>query len=90
MPKKTIVVEDDDYDSDTFGHFVEVPPGERKRHNQQQYLKKYRETLGGDQIEKYEQIRKAHMTFRLNGFESPQGLLFISRLEGFLREVYQA
>lgn len=33
----------------------------------------YKERVLGEQIEKYEQVRRAHMVFRLNGFESPEG-----------------
>jgi hypothetical protein len=36
-------------------------------------LKGFKQRVQGEQIEKYEQIRRAHMVFRLNGFESVEG-----------------
>jgi hypothetical protein len=35
------------------------------------YLKGFKEKILGDQIERYEKIRRVHMTFRLNGYDSP-------------------
>jgi len=53
------------------------------------YLKGFKEKILGDQIERYEKIRRVHMTFRLNGYDSPQGVRALSRAEAIVKQVYQ-
>ena len=37
-----------------------------------EYLQGFKEKMLGEQIEKYEQVRRAHMVFRLNGWDLPE------------------
>lgn len=46
-----------------------------------EYLSGYKERVLGEQIEKYEQVRRAHMVFRLNGWESEAGAAALERAE---------
>ena len=46
-----------------------------------EYLSGYKERVLGEQIEKYEQVRRAHMVFRLNGWESEAGSAALERAE---------
>lgn len=46
-----------------------------------EYLTGYKERVLGEQIEKYEQVRRAHMVFRLNGWESEAGAAALERAE---------
>ena len=41
----------------------------------------YKERVLGEQIEKYEQVRRAHMVYRLNGWESEEGSAALERAE---------
>lgn len=49
------------------------------------YLKGFKEKILGDQIERYEKIRRVHMTFRLNGYDSPQGVRALARAEAIVK-----
>ena len=54
-----------------------------------EYLSGYKERVLGEQIEKYEQVRRAHMVFRLNGWESDAGTAALERAEQIVRIVYE-
>ena len=54
-----------------------------------EYLSGYKERVLGEQIEKYEQVRRAHMVFRLNGWESEAGAAALERAEQIVRAVYE-
>ena len=54
-----------------------------------EYLTGYKERVLGEQIEKYEQVRRAHMVFRLNGWESEAGAAALERAEQIVRVVYE-
>lgn len=43
----------------------------------------------GDHIERYEQIRRVHMTFRLNGYDSPEGEKALANAEAMIKKVYK-
>ena len=42
----------------------------------------------GEQIEKYEQVRRAHMVFRLNGWDSTQAQAALDRADEIMRKIY--
>ena len=42
----------------------------------------------GEQIEKYEQVRRAHMVFRLNGWDSPEAQEALSKTEDIVKKIY--
>lgn len=54
-----------------------------------EYLSGYKERVLGEQIEKYEQVRRAHMVFRLNGWESEAGAAALERAEQIVKNVYE-
>ena len=54
-----------------------------------EYLTGYKERVLGEQIEKYEQVRRAHMVFRLNGWDSEAGAIALERAEQITRNVYE-
>ena len=43
-----------------------------------------------EQIEKHESVRKAHMYYRLNGFESAEGQAVLARAETMVRDKYHS
>lgn len=53
------------------------------------HLKGYKDKILANQIERFEQIRRVHMTFRLNGYDSPQGVKALARAEAICKEVYE-
>ena len=54
-----------------------------------EYLTSYKDRVLGEQIEKYEQVRRAHMVYRLNGWESEAGAAALERAEEISRSVYE-
>ena len=53
-----------------------------------EYLQGFKEKMLGEQIEKYETIRRAHMVFRLNGWESSEGQEALQKAEDLMRRIY--
>jgi hypothetical protein len=41
----------------------------------------FKERTNVEQIEQYESVRRAHMFFRLNGFDSPDGQKALKKVE---------
>ena len=86
-----------DGDVDDFENFSSDAPGHHAAssqgsHPQQQpkplfliktseYLTGYKERVLGEQIEKYEQVRREHMKYRLNGWDSDAGRAALERSE---------
>ena len=52
-------------------------------------MRGYKERVLGEQIEKYEQVRRAHMVFRLNGWETEAGAAALVRAEAICKVVYE-
>ena len=43
----------------------------------------------GEQIEKYETVRRAHMIFRLNGWNSKEGKEALEKAEDLIKRIYE-
>ena len=82
--KATHVVKDDNWYDDLDADVDSSESSRIKSH----LLKGFKQRVQGEQIEKYEQIRRAHMVFRLNGFESVEGQRAMTRAESLVKQVY--
>ena len=51
-------------------------------------VKELKERSNVLQIEQYESVRRAHMFFRLNGFDTPDGFRVLQKIEFVVKEAY--
>lgn len=52
------------------------------------FVKGFKERKNVEQIEQYESVRRAHMFYRLNGFDTPDGFRILQKIEFVVREAY--
>lgn len=90
--KKLVVIRDDQwmdcYDDQIEADVDSVDSMPAKIIVQNSYLKVYKERVQGEQIERYEQVRRAHMVFRLNGFDSEEGQRAVLKAETLIHQIY--